>query len=422
MRDISAAVLREEISRLGVLLCDTEVYHPSGVRLHEFGDALGIDHAKHLYTLGVTTLFLLDPGEDAKTAMAGLLPDDTVPAFVVPGDVPAEDVKSDDGRTLAPAGKPLTVDDLIRLRAAAPKTVIRRTRPDNCSSPAQRYLKETGAAQPDPSRPDTRVLRAARQRSREIWTYFVPRARILLALKGDFDRSLASNTLRGAGHEVLEGPPGREGVELCREAKPDLALVDLEDAEGFTFALRAGPPRLEPLVFLATPDPKAADIARALEAGVNAVVPKPLVPDALVERVRSGLLLLNRTFRFPPLVVRERRAAVRRAVQGEIGLRSTGTAGPALPLSAAALREWGPSGALIEYNRPKKAVPWAYTPHGVHPGHFFHRHSIRAAGSVPLEVVVTPAGKSAVGALARVVWVRPTLDGECAGLVLSPKS
>lgn len=422
MRDISSAVLREEISRLGILLCDTEVFHPSGVRLHGFGDALGIVHANQLYALGISTLFLLDPGEDQKTAMAGLLPDDTVPAFLATGDVPSEDVRSEDGRTLAQAGKPLTADDLLRLRAAVPKAVVRRSRPEDCSAPAQRYLQETGAAEPDPTRPDTRVLRAARQRSREIWTYFVPRARILVALESDFDRSLASNTLRGAGHEILESSPGREGVDLCREAKPDIVLVDLAQAESFAFALRAGQAKLDPVVFAATPDPKATEIARVLDAGVNAVVPKPLVPDALVERMRSGLLLLNRTFRFPPLVLRERRASGRRPLRGDVALRYGGTAAAALPLTAAALREWGPSGAVIEYNRPKKALAWAYTPHGVHPSHFFYRHFVRAADSVPLEVVVTPAGRSSVGAPARVAWVRPTPDGECAGLVLGAKS
>lgn len=421
MRDIAAALLREEISRLGALLCDTDVYHPSGVRLHGFGDAIGLEHAKRIYSLGMHTLFVLDPGEDVKTAVAALLPDETLPAYMVAGDIPAQDVRAEDGTLLAPGGAPVTADVLALLRARLPRTAILRVRDESYAKPPQTYLKETGADVPDPTRPDTRVLRAARQRSREIWTYFVPRARVLVALAGDFDRSLASNTLRGAGHEVLEGNAGREGVELCREAKPDVVLVDLAEAEAFAFALRAALPRLDPIVFVLTPDPKTPEIGRALEAGANAVIQKPLVPDALVERIRSALLLLGRSFRYPPLVLKNRRSVERRAMQAEITLRSVGSGASSLPLSAAAVKEWGPSGALIDYNRPKKTLPWAYMPHGVHPGHFWHRHAVRTPGAVPLEVVVTTARKSVIGSLARVAWVRPTIDGECAGLVLSPK-
>ena len=106
-------------------------------------------------------------------------------------------------------------------------------------------------------------------------------------------RSLTA-AFRDAGYEPLGAATGTEAVRLWATEAPDLVVYDigLPGTDGITFAMRvreeeAGA-RHVPIVLL-TADPAVQEKVRALRAGADDVVVKPLLPEELIARAR-GLL------------------------------------------------------------------------------------------------------------------------------------
>jgi anti-anti-sigma factor len=104
-------------------------------------------------------------------------------------------------------------------------------------------------------------------------------------------RDLVNVTLRGSEFEVFEATDGREGIQIAREHKPDLILLDvmMPGFDGFTTCKvlkRNLDTKDIPIIFLTAKKTKE-DITSALKAGGTDYVVKPFSPNNLLTRVRK---------------------------------------------------------------------------------------------------------------------------------------
>ena len=79
-----------------------------------------------------------------------------------------------------------------------------------------------------------------------------------------------------AGHQVLSAHTGIEGVELVRRTRPDLVLLDLKlpDISGFDVLERVRD--LRPVVIMITGYGDVPDAVRAMQAGAESFLTKPI--------------------------------------------------------------------------------------------------------------------------------------------------
>ena len=104
-------------------------------------------------------------------------------------------------------------------------------------------------------------------------------------------RRLVKMTLEfTAGWQVFTAAGGSEGINVVREVKPDVAIVDfmMPEMDGYEVCrrLRGDPETAEiPIVFLTAR--KELDDAQIAAAGAVGVVVKPFDPDRLADQVRE---------------------------------------------------------------------------------------------------------------------------------------
>lgn len=97
--------------------------------------------------------------------------------------------------------------------------------------------------------------------------------------------------LREAGYDVVgEASDGEAAIELTREHKPDLVVMDITmpKMDGLSAAEIIGKERLAPVVML-TAFAQPEFVARANEAGAIAYVVKPFTPERLLPQVEIAL-------------------------------------------------------------------------------------------------------------------------------------
>ena len=124
-------------------------------------------------------------------------------------------------------------------------------------------------------------------------------SRVLLIEDHPIVRAGCRRLLEERGEDsVIEAETAAEGLRLCREASPDLVILDLGLADGGLALLRrmlAATPGLTVLVFSMHEEPVM--VAGALEAGARGYVSKNDDPAALleaVERIGAGEVYLSR--------------------------------------------------------------------------------------------------------------------------------
>lgn len=92
------------------------------------------------------------------------------------------------------------------------------------------------------------------------------------------------------GHEVVTAPDGRAGLDAVLAGCPDVALVDigLPGISGYDVArgIRAGLPQRPIRLIAITGYGQPADRERALEAGFDAHLLKPIEPEVLEREVQ----------------------------------------------------------------------------------------------------------------------------------------
>jgi CheY-like chemotaxis protein len=116
--------------------------------------------------------------------------------------------------------------------------------------------------------------------------------RILIIEDNDDTRQMLHETLAFSGHAVREARDGASGLALAAEAQPDVALIDigLPDLDGYEVArrLRAAPGGRRVGLIAITGYGQPEDQRRAYEAGFDAHLTKPVVPERL-KQVMAGL-------------------------------------------------------------------------------------------------------------------------------------
>lgn len=120
-------------------------------------------------------------------------------------------------------------------------------------------------------------------------------ARILIAEDERDIRELIVFTLEFGGFQVIAATNGEEAVELARQHRPDLIILDVRmprmtGYEACRILKSQEETRAIPVVFLSAKG-QEAEIRRGMEAGADAYILKPFAPDELIQQVQA---LLNR--------------------------------------------------------------------------------------------------------------------------------
>jgi two-component system, cell cycle response regulator DivK len=117
--------------------------------------------------------------------------------------------------------------------------------------------------------------------------------RILVVEDNERNLKLVRDVLQYAGYDVIAASSGEQGVALAKERVPDLVLMDLQlPAMGGAEALRIL--RDDPLtrgipVVAVTAFAMKDDRERALDAGFDSYIEKPISVRALADQVRGFL-------------------------------------------------------------------------------------------------------------------------------------
>jgi signal transduction histidine kinase len=104
---------------------------------------------------------------------------------------------------------------------------------------------------------------------------------------------LVSQVLYTAGYEVIEAEDGMAGIRMAQEVRPDLILMDINmpGLDGYAAATKIkGLPGLARTPIIAmTANVVEGDRERALTAGCDGYLPKPIDVDALPEQINEFL-------------------------------------------------------------------------------------------------------------------------------------
>jgi signal transduction histidine kinase/ActR/RegA family two-component response regulator len=135
-----------------------------------------------------------------------------------------------------------------------------------------------GVAEREPE-PEPRAVRAGKRR------------RVVVIEDNDDIRATLTAILRGWGHEVAAEADGRAGLARVLDTRPDVALVDLglPSLNGYDVArsIRAGTPGGSVRLIAITGYGQPADRERALEAGFDAHLLKPVTPELLARELEN---------------------------------------------------------------------------------------------------------------------------------------
>lgn len=118
-------------------------------------------------------------------------------------------------------------------------------------------------------------------------------ARVLVIEDNAANMELMTYLLRAFGHTVLEATDGRQGLDVARDARPDLVVCDLQLplVDGYEIArtLKSDPAlRAMPLLAV-TAYAMVDDRQKALAAGFDGYITKPISPESFVPQVQSFL-------------------------------------------------------------------------------------------------------------------------------------
>lgn len=118
----------------------------------------------------------------------------------------------------------------------------------------------------------------------------------ILAIDDDPDiLMIIQSALVTEGYEVKTAPDGPQGVESAQQQRPDLILLDvmMPKLSGFEVCeqLKANPATRAIMILMVTALNELGDIERAVEAGTDDFLSKPVNKLELVKRVENMLKL-----------------------------------------------------------------------------------------------------------------------------------
>src|SRR4051812_13103043 len=118
-------------------------------------------------------------------------------------------------------------------------------------------------------------------------------ARVLIADDNPQGVELLEAYLGGTDYDLAVAYDGEETLRKVAEAKPDLILLDvmMPKISGFEVCkrLKASPATADIVVLMVTALDQHSDIDRAVEAGTNDFLTKPINKTELLARVRAAL-------------------------------------------------------------------------------------------------------------------------------------
>lgn len=117
--------------------------------------------------------------------------------------------------------------------------------------------------------------------------------KVLLIEDNEQNRYLATFLLQKKGYEVLSVADGLQGVEAAGKERPALILLDIQlpTLDGYAVArrLRENPDLRETPIVAVTSYAMAGDREKAMEAGCNGYIEKPINPDSFADEIARFL-------------------------------------------------------------------------------------------------------------------------------------
>ncbi len=118
-------------------------------------------------------------------------------------------------------------------------------------------------------------------------------ARILLIEDNEQNRYLATFLLEKHGCTVVHAPDGRAGIQMATAQAFDLILLDIQlpvmDGHAVARELRANAALNHIPIVAVTSYAMAGDREKALTAGCNGYLEKPIDPDAFISQISAFL-------------------------------------------------------------------------------------------------------------------------------------
>jgi CheY-like chemotaxis protein len=410
MKEITTDQLRLEINRLGALVVETALFHPSGVRLHSAGEPLTLDHARFIHESGMMKLYLLEFGEDERTARRSLGVEMVLPGKVVPGDQLAEDIRTPAGDLVLAAQTTIDESMLERLRKAPVLAVrIRHRKLETLRKEAEGYLAINKQSSAGFKEPVTRIMRIPTAAGAPVRYLLIPRARILVGMADDLMRTLIVNALTSEGHELVERRSAAAAVDDAHQERPHILLLDLAEALPVLARIRGGEGLRNVAVLVCAEPDKTSQIQNALFTGANDWIPRPPSRDILSDRIKGCQDILLRKVLMTPSLGGERRKHERQTTKGECGLKDHAQTKP-LAVSVGEILDLSEGGLAITYNAPRWPCPWAYSTHGVHPRHPFFPYAASNPMGQDLHVAFPGPGGTPIERPARIVHLSSEIN------------
>jgi two-component system cell cycle response regulator DivK len=122
-----------------------------------------------------------------------------------------------------------------------------------------------------------------------------PAKTVLLVEDNPHNRKIFSGMLTHSGLRVVEAEDGHQALEKAKTEKPDIVLMDLSipgvDGWECTRRLKADPATAKIPIIALTAHAMRGDEERALQAGCDGYLSKPISPKKVVDVVRQYLKL-----------------------------------------------------------------------------------------------------------------------------------
>jgi len=126
-------------------------------------------------------------------------------------------------------------------------------------------------------------------------------------------RRVLEYNLRLDGYEVYTAEDGPEALEIARQQKPDVILLDwmMPNMDGLDVLseLRHNEATRHIPVFMLTAKAIVADVERALSQGIDGYITKPFDPMQVGKAIREKLQKIHETRKCPKKVIDENASA-----------------------------------------------------------------------------------------------------------------
>jgi CheY-like chemotaxis protein len=421
MKEIAAEFLRLEIKRLGAVVVETGLFHPSGIKLHAAGEPLTLLHARTLHEAKFDKLYLLEFGEDERTARKSLGVEHLLPEKVELGDILAEDIRTPSGELLIAAGTEVNeaFRHLLQTAGTLLAVPIRNRKLADLTQQAKAYLAMNTTPAPELKQSTTRITRMVHTITTPTRYLMMPRAKVLVGVEDDLLRMLLCNSLISEGHEPIEKKSAAAAIDEAHHVGPHIIMLDLSEALLHLPRLRGEEGLRETAVLVCAEEDKPSRIHNALYSGANDWVPRPPSRDVLGEKIKGCQDLLLRKVQLEPSLQSERRRSDRETVKMECSLSDPYLNKP-MAVSTVEAVDISDTGIRVSYTAPRWPCPWAYTPHSVHPRHPLFAYARAHPGATDLRIKFPSPLGATVERMVRIAHLSPGLNGrEVMGLTFT---